>query len=188
MLAWPSSFAPLPLGLPPFILLRDNTSRSDNEKYSQRVCAISIIGDDECDIRRGRGVHGARILPSGIALIIHIFTTREPVSSTKEAIVRYFRSREAPFSRRAKRFRDTRENVQFSLYRTVIDSLYRSKKYLKKKNPNAARVITPIRARLAAFARRALIAGILIPSALSPPLADVSHFSVSEIYRPHRRG
>lgn len=50
MLAWPSSFAPLPLGLLPFILLRDNTSRSDNEKYSQQVRAISITGDDERDV------------------------------------------------------------------------------------------------------------------------------------------
>lgn len=29
-------------GLPPFILLRDNTSRSNNENYSQRVGAIPV--------------------------------------------------------------------------------------------------------------------------------------------------
>lgn len=37
-------------GLPPFILLRDNTSRSNNENYSQRVGAIPVIGKDHLAI------------------------------------------------------------------------------------------------------------------------------------------
>ena len=51
MFVWPSSFIPLPHGLPPFILFRDNTSRSNNENYSQRVGAIPVIGKDHRNIR-----------------------------------------------------------------------------------------------------------------------------------------
>lgn len=52
-------------GLPPFILLRDNTSRSNNENYSQRVGAIPVIGKDHlADIRSNFHSRSPRTPPS----------------------------------------------------------------------------------------------------------------------------